>query len=361
MNVVVYAICKNEAKFVNRWMDSMSEADKVVVLDTGSTDNTVDLLKSRGAIVETKIISPWRFDVARNLSLSLVPDDTDICVCTDLDEIFEPGWRKHLEKSWIKEASQASYRYTWSFNQDGSEGVVFWIEKIHTRHGFKWVHPVHEVLKWVGDKAPGPKIQVNGIQLNHYPDSTKSRSQYLPLLELSVAEDPEDDRNMHYLGREYMYKGQWDKAISTLIKHLSLPKATWKDERCASMRYIAKSYAMKGNFALSRDWYLKAIAEAPYLREPYIDLSLLLYETGAFYGVLYFTECALNITKRPQTYINEALSWGSLPHDLRSIAFYNINNLNEALYEAKKALSFDINNQRIKENIEFFEKIKAER
>ena len=33
--VCVYTICKNEAQFVERWMDSMSEADCVVVLDTG--------------------------------------------------------------------------------------------------------------------------------------------------------------------------------------------------------------------------------------------------------------------------------------------------------------------------------------
>ena len=33
MKVIVYAICKNEAQFADRWMDSMSEADQVVVLD----------------------------------------------------------------------------------------------------------------------------------------------------------------------------------------------------------------------------------------------------------------------------------------------------------------------------------------
>ena len=37
MKLVVYAICKDEAQFADRWMDSMSEADEVVVLDTGST------------------------------------------------------------------------------------------------------------------------------------------------------------------------------------------------------------------------------------------------------------------------------------------------------------------------------------
>lgn len=40
MKVVVYAICKNERAFADRWMASMSEADEVYVLDTGSTDGT---------------------------------------------------------------------------------------------------------------------------------------------------------------------------------------------------------------------------------------------------------------------------------------------------------------------------------
>ena len=51
MKIVVYAICKNESGFVDRWMDSMQEADRVIVLDTGSTDDTVQKLRSRGARV----------------------------------------------------------------------------------------------------------------------------------------------------------------------------------------------------------------------------------------------------------------------------------------------------------------------
>ena len=43
--VCVYAICKNEEKFVKRWVASMKEADEIYVLDTGSTDNTVSKLK----------------------------------------------------------------------------------------------------------------------------------------------------------------------------------------------------------------------------------------------------------------------------------------------------------------------------
>ena len=47
--VYVYAICKNEEKHVDRWVDSMEEADHIYVLDTGSTDQTVSKLKKRAS------------------------------------------------------------------------------------------------------------------------------------------------------------------------------------------------------------------------------------------------------------------------------------------------------------------------
>ena len=281
MNIAVYAISRDEAKFADRWMDSMGEADRVVVLDTGSADGTPDRLKARGAEVTVEEIAPWRFDRARNRSLELVPEDVDVCVCTDLDEVFRPGWRSALERAWVPGASQARYRYTWSFQPDGSEGVVFWQEKIHARRGFQWVHPVHEVLRWAGAGRPGPVVTAEGVQLDHHPDPHKSRAQYLPLLELSVREEPEDDRNVHYLGREYLFYRRWDDCIRTLKRHLAMPTATWRPERAASMRYIAKAYYNKGEVAQARDWYLQAITEAvsvPILgigAGPYVDCQVL--------------------------------------------------------------------------------------
>lgn len=44
--VAIYAICKNEEKYVDKWMESMLEADKICVLDTGSTDSTYKLLQT---------------------------------------------------------------------------------------------------------------------------------------------------------------------------------------------------------------------------------------------------------------------------------------------------------------------------
>ena len=57
--VVVYAICKNEEKFIQRWYESMKEADNIYVLDTGSTDDTVSKLKDLGVKVKQKLINTY--------------------------------------------------------------------------------------------------------------------------------------------------------------------------------------------------------------------------------------------------------------------------------------------------------------
>ena len=217
--VIVYAICKNEEKYVDKWYDSVKEADKIFVLDTGSTDNTIRKLKEKDKVVvkEEKII-PWRFDIARNKSLDMVDKNSDICVCIDLDEVLIKGWRKLLEKHWKEDTTRCMYTYNWSLDKNDKPIISFYYEKIHSRYGYKWIYPVHEILAYDGKEN---KIIIEDLIVNHYPDITKSRSSYLPLLELSVKEEPNNDRNMHYLGREYMYYGKWDKAITTLKKHLT--------------------------------------------------------------------------------------------------------------------------------------------
>ena len=66
MKIAVYAISKNESQFVERFCKSAVDADLIVIADTGSTDNTVELAKEHGAVVYDICISPWRFDKARD-------------------------------------------------------------------------------------------------------------------------------------------------------------------------------------------------------------------------------------------------------------------------------------------------------
>ena len=351
--VCVYAISKNEEKHVNRWVESMKEADDIYVLDTGSTDNTVKLLKEAGINVKTKIINPWRFDEARNESLNLLPEDTDICICTDLDEVFEEGWRKKLEKIWTNDTNRLRYTYNWSLDDDNKPIISFLSEKIHDRKNYIWKHPVHEVAVFTGQNEI---IKVDeSIVINHYPDSTKSRSSYLPLLEISVKEEPEDDRNMHYLGREYMYYQKWNECIDTLIKHLNLKSATWKDERCASMRFIARSYTNLNRFDEALMWLDKAILEAPHLRDPYMEKALLEYKLQNFKEVENLCKQALNIKSHQKTYINESFSWDNTVYDLLSISTFYNQKYKESLNWIIEALKYTPEDERLLNNKKIIE------
>ena len=350
MKVVVFAISKNESKFVKRWYDSMKEADEIYVLDTGSADNTVELLRENGVNVSSCEIKPWRFDNARNISLEFVPMDTDICVCTDLDEVFLPGWRSELEKIWKDGINRVRYVYNWKLDDNDKPIISFYGEKIHSRLGYKWVNPVHEILKF--DNINENIVLTDNIVINHYPDSNKSRGSYLPLLELSIQEDPLNDRNMHYLGREYMYYSRWNDCIDTLIKHLKLPNATWKDERCASMRFIARSYMNLFRYDEARMWLNKAIKEAPYLREGYVEMAFLEHKMGNDFEVISNCLKALQIKENKRSYINESFCWDNTIDDLLSISYFNLGLYDVSLFYIDKALEYDNNNERLIKNRE---------
>lgn len=346
--ICVYAISKNEEKFVKRWYESVKEADSVYVLDTGSTDKTISMLKDLGVNVSVKEIKPWRFDVARNESLKLVPEDCDICVCIDIDEVISKGWRKKLEEIWDDNTNQLRYIYNWSHDDNGKPLVSFYYEKIHARNGFKWIYPVHEVLEFSKEKEVFKTTEE--IVVDHYPDSTKSRSNYLPLLELSVKENPDNDRNMHYLGREYMFHGKYNEAIDTLIKHLNLKSATWKDERCASMRFIARCYKYLKRYDEAKMWLDKAINEAPYLRDPYVERAILEYELNNFEDVKKYCLLALEIKNHTKTYINEPFSWNYTIYDLLSISEFYLGNIESSLKWINKAIEIEPNNKRLINN-----------
>jgi len=348
--ICVYAICKNEEKFVNDWYNSMKEADEIYVLDTGSSDKTVDKLKKLGVNVKTEVITPWRFDTARNKSLEMVPEDTDICVCTDFDERFNPGWRIELEKIWREKVNQVKYNYNWSFNENGTPAVNFYLDKIHDRHNYYWKNAVHEVV--INKNNNGNIIYCDDITLNHYPDHTKPRTSYLPLLKLSVKEDPENDRNMHYLGREYMYYKKWNKCIDTLIKHLNLKSATWDLERSASMRFIGRSYIALKRYDEAKMWFNKAINETPNLREPYMEMAFLMYQLKDYKELEKYINKLLSINTHNKVYINEPCCYNEIPYELLSISYYYQNRIEEAIATMEKAIKINDKNERLKNNIE---------
>jgi len=351
MKVAIYTIALNEEQFVERWYESAKEADYLFIADTGSTDGTVALAKSLGINVSTIKILPWRFDDARNAALALLPDDIDYCISLDMDEVITPGWRKILEQCWEKGVTRPKYKHIWSWNEDGTPGLEFRYDHIHTRKNYRWKHPVHECLYVYGREEV--EEFVLGLETHHHPDNDKSRSQYLPLLGMSVKEDPYNDRNAYYYARELYFYGHYQESTREFKRHLALPTATWAPERAWSMRYIAK---MEDDYQEALDWLTKAVKESPGRREPLVDYAKIAYENGMWTACLQAAEQALDITEKPLDYLCEELAWGYAPWDYAAIAAYNLGNFEKAMQYGSKAVELNPNDPRLISNLVFYSK-----
>jgi tetratricopeptide (TPR) repeat protein len=309
---------------------------------------------------------PWRFDTSRNMSIDICPPDADVLVCTDLDEILLPGWRAKLEAAWIgywrkhgEPPTTAQYEYVWNFKPDGSDGTKFLYEKVHLPGTARWAHPVHEILDYGSVKKR--MVLVEGMRLEHHADPTKSRGQYLPLLEMSVREDPDDDRNMHYLGREYMFKGRWSDAIATLKRHLDLPRARWRAERAASMRFIARCEGALGHAEARELWLWRAVAEAPEQREAALELAELC-QSRANKTQLRLdwsltsraAEICTNRKTRVMSYLTRPDAWTSWPWELLAIASWYSGEKAAAKKAHEEAERIEPENEIVKANDRWF-------
>jgi tetratricopeptide (TPR) repeat protein len=343
MKIAVYTITKDEAHFMERWASSCVDADYRIVVDTGSTDNTIEVAQRAGCITHSIKVSPWRFDDARNASLALLPD-VDLCIALDADEVLVEGWRSHLE-SLDSTVTRPRYKYTWSWNPDGSPGLQYSGDKIHARYGYRWKHPVHEVLTPVADE----KQAFCGLEIHHHPDPTKSRSQYLPLLEQACREDPTDDRNAHYLAREYYFNGRLETAAKEFKRHLALPKAQWAAERARSMRYLAQCEPHN-----AEQWLLRAAAEDPARRETWADLANHYYAHQDWANCLAASIRGLSIKERSFDYMSEAFAWGPLLYDLAALSSYYLGLKEQAIMYGEKAIEMSPNDKRLTSNMTWY-------
>ncbi|MBR5948222.1 MAG: glycosyltransferase [Clostridia bacterium] len=290
MRVCVYAIACNEGENIEAWLAAVGEADVVYVTDTGSTDNTPALLRAGGAIV-SQFTEPFRFDAARNYALEQAKKSgADIYVSLDLDEIPEAGWRSKLE--------QAPDANGWRIEIDNGDSSFKNI-RAHRDEGWTWRHACHEVLCGAGP------IRDAGFKVVHHQDLSKPRS-YLPLLELDAEENPTDGRAWHYLGREYMYLSQWDKAIDALTEALSFDM--WQEQRSMSCVYISRCMWRTGDYRGAREYAWRAVREYG-SREAWVHLTWLLnWENDPTACIA--AENALKIN-RHGTYPSEAGAWNS--------------------------------------------------
>lgn len=356
--ICVYAITKNESKFVERWYNSMKEADSIVVLDTGSTDDTVQKLRDLGVIVHQKEYGDlWRFDIARNDAMLMAPDDCNILVSTDLDEFFEPGWADILRKDWsLGNYERVEYAYSWSHLENGEDGRVFAYNKIHSRN-WMWKYPVHELL--INIYTDSENYEYNqllnlfgDIHLHHYPDQTKSRGSYLGLLELRASAYKEDWYGLIYLAHEYYYRGYYQKSIDEFNYILNNYSTHYSQlEKASCYLFMGDDYSKLKNPEKAIDNYIKAIQVDKTYREPYIGLANQYMSINDLEKAKATLKDAISKTYRHYTWLERDTSWTYEVYDLLCLACYYSGDKKDSILYAAKALSYEPENERLKNNL----------
>ena len=371
MKVCVYAICKNEEQFVDRWMASMNEADEIYVLDTGSTDNTISLLKKYPKVkVVQKEIIPWSFDRARNESMLLLPEDTDICVNSDFDQIWPINWRKTVEGYFNEGYNKVTGVIRTIYENGYSYDVSAWYNIHFYSKLWKWRWPVHENLYYDGNQGDIKEVEDRSFIIEHRQDPLKDRKQYLSLLENWDDTDEEEyTRLIHRinLADEYERKGDLDKAISIcqtalqkfketsdaeaiyLIYDLylmeadcyknkgQLKKAVKLLDECleACQIYTRKIFKMKADLLLGMKKIfeaLKALKQLLEVKEPYY-LSPQKYwlEDASL-----FKEGGIEFLKELESYVTTWYEWSVLGD-----CYYGLNDISNSLRCYKTSIILD--------------------
>jgi hypothetical protein len=347
MKIAVYTIALNESAHVERWANSAVDADYRIVADTGSTDDTAERLTKAGVTVHHVAVRPWRFDVARNAAMALIPSDVDVCCTMDMDMYLEPGWRPKLEAAWTPDTTALyCHMALRSSIDDPTPRKTYPSKSFHARWGYRFKRAVHEALFYAGEEVLPSCFD---IVMNHLRTTPTNHEQYIALMELAHRENPDDAQICFWLGREYMWAKRHEQGIELSQRYLALPSSTWREERSEAMRCLAR---MQSDQKMA--WLDRARSEAPHRREIWLDLAEEFHGQADWLNL--FWACTNGIEKTHQTasYLDDPSCWGFRLFDLGAIAAWHLNAMDLAVQWGQKALELDPNNQRLKNNLDFF-------
>jgi len=320
MKIAIYTISKNESHNVEQFMKAAAGVP-VYILDTGSTDNTVELLNQHGAIVQQKIISPWRFDTARNEALALVPEDVDVCISIDMDEVLEDRWKEKLLTEWKGNIGSYLYIPDWLDEQKTQPMVQGPRTKIHARHGFTWTRPVHEMI--TPKEGTIQSLCETTFLVKHYQD--KNTRNYIPLLNKIIEENPNDSDAWLQRAAENLEKKNYIESIDDYREYikLNLNDETPFQRHRKSICYMAIAecfYHLNDHSATVR-YYMKAAAEHPEAREPWVHLGFVLSSMNDIPLAYGAAMRAIAIKESPYYVTKDMMCWNDVPNKIANDCF----------------------------------------
>lgn len=254
-----------------------------------------------------------------------MPEDTDICIALDLDEVLIPGWREALEKVWTSSTTICRYKYVFNWEDEAMTIPRLTLPgfKIHARNAYTWRYPIHECLEPL---TPEVEIFTDEVQINHYPDLHKARP-YQCMLDYAVLDDPSCQRMSHLRGRELFMHERYEEAILELKRHLTITSPYIESfpgesqTRAMTLRLIGRSIvALRGNPDDVVNCMLMAVGEAPYTRENWVWLAEAWMLVGNYPSAYACAINAQNCNDRNMSIECEEICWGDYPQQLAAKA-----------------------------------------
>ena len=258
--IILLTMIKNESSIIRRCLDSaVLTCDALCVCDTGSTDNTVEIVTDffKHSKIPGKLYNhSWKnFGHNRSESFLAVVD-----FCKEL------GWNPNTTYAILLDADM-NFHIGPNFNKDvltspgysilqKSPGIEYYNMRF-VKIGFPWkcVGVTHEY--WDGyncDTLPIEFAYINDIGDGGCKSDKFERD--VRLLEEGLKQEPKNERYMFYLAQSYKDSGQIDKAIEYYIRRIDA--GGWCEEIWYSMYTIMKLYAQKGDSAMMEMWGQKA-------------------------------------------------------------------------------------------------------
>ena len=226
-------IVKNEEAVLERCLNSAAAlADEIVIVDTGSTDDTKEIA---GRFTDRIYDFPWRDDFAAARNFSFSKAEGDYLMWLDADDVLpEASLRLLLEEKARLNADVILLPYETAFDETGKAVFSFERERILRNCGqCVWTGAVHEVIVPFGRvlRLPAP--------IRHEKKGPGDRDRNLRIYERLLKENRSlDARQQYYYGRELYFHEKYEEAERVFEKFLKEPDA-WIVNRMEAVRLLA--------------------------------------------------------------------------------------------------------------------------
>lgn len=255
-------IVKNESKIITRLFDSVIDIiDSYCICDTGSTDNTVDIIESYfhnksipGKVVHEKFVD---FEHNRNFALRSCSnmERADYILLLDADMIMM--LHKNLD---IQVFKNNLPKHTAYYIFQGSESFFYKnVRIVKNTESICYWGVTHEYIKLPDANSCGI-IEKHKMFINDVGDGGSKTDKFerdILLLEEGLRKHPGNDRYTFYLANSYKNSNQFEKAIEVYKNRVDL--GGWFEEIWYSHYSIGNCYAELGNMNLAIFHWLEAV------------------------------------------------------------------------------------------------------